>query len=104
MSMQAASLEALEKANVSTALVRALAQVFEFEFTARREELATKGDITDVRTEIAALRSDMKVEFATVRGEIKTEISGVVQKMYLAILGQMAMLLGIFYFFATHLR
>jgi hypothetical protein len=42
------------------------------------------------------------------RGELKAEIhasaSGVTRQMYVAVLGQMAVLLGFVYFFSTHLR
>jgi hypothetical protein len=42
------------------------------------------------------------------RGELKAEIhasvSGVTRQMYTAVLGQMAVLLGFAYFFATHVR
>jgi hypothetical protein len=67
-----------------------------------------RGQIADAdmrsRTEIAALRTDM----ATWRGELKAEIHAVVgngtRQMYMALLGQMAVLLGFAYFFATHVR
>jgi hypothetical protein len=45
---------------------------------------------------------------ADLRGELRAEIqaiaSGITRQMYVAILGQMAVLLGFAYFFATHLR
>jgi hypothetical protein len=45
---------------------------------------------------------------AEMRGELKAEIhasaSGVTRQMYVAVLGQMAVLLGFAYFFATHIR
>ena len=67
-----------------------------------------RGEIAELnvrtRTEIAALRTDM----AAWRGELKAEIHAVVgnstRQMYMALLGQMAVLLGFAYFFATHVR
>jgi uncharacterized membrane protein len=45
---------------------------------------------------------------AELRGELKAEIHGsassVTRQMYAALLGQMAVLLGFAYFFATHVR
>jgi hypothetical protein len=45
---------------------------------------------------------------ATWRGELKAEIHAAVgnstRQMYMALLGQMAVLLGFAYFFATHVR
>ena len=38
------------------------------------------------------------------RAEIHGSVGGVTRQMYLAILGQMAVLLGLAYFFATYLR
>ena len=66
------------------------------------------GEISDryaqSRTELATLRTDM----AAWRGELKAEIHAVVgnstRQMYMALLGQMAVLLGFAYFFATHVR
>ena len=67
-----------------------------------------RGQLAEVdvrtRTDIAVLRTDM----ATWRGELKAEIHALVgnstRQMYLALLGQMAVLLGFTYFFATHVR
>ena len=56
------------------------------------------------RADFATLRTDM----AAWRGELKAEIHAVVgnstRQMYMALLGQMAVLLGFAYFFATHIR
>jgi hypothetical protein len=58
----------------------------------------------ETRTEFASLRTDM----AAWRGELKAEIHAVVgnspRQMYMALLGQMAVLLGFAYFFATHVH
>jgi len=52
----------------------------------------------------AALRTEMAQQGADLRAELHRSIGGVTRQMYLAILGQMAVLLGFAYFFATHLR
>ena len=51
---------------------------------------------TTLRGEMAALRTEL-------RAEIKTESSSIVRQMYGAMLGQMAVLLGIAYFFVTQI-
>jgi hypothetical protein len=130
MRMQAESLEVLEKADVAPAQARAIVRAIEIELSGARDVLATKHDLVELgaslrgemsqlraelrgeisdryaqsRTELAALRTDM----AAWRGELKTEIHAVVgnstRQMYMALLGQMAVLLGFAYFFATHVR
>ena len=84
--MQAESLEVLEKAEVPPGQARAIVRAIEIEISGAQHTLATKQDIHDVRSEIHA------------------SASSIVRQMYMAILGQMAVLLGFAYFFATHLR
>ena len=101
MAMQVESLEVLEKAAVVPAQARAIVRAIEIEIAGAKDTLATKQDLQVLRQE---LRQDM----AELRGELKAEIhatvSGVTRQMYLAVLGQMAVLLGFAYFFATHVR
>lgn len=74
---------------------------------------------TEVKAEISELREEVKAEISGIRGEVRAEISGlrgelraeihasassVSRQMYAALLGQMAVLLGIAYFFTTHVR
>jgi hypothetical protein len=49
------------------------------------------------------LRTEMAEQGAELRAEIHRSIGGATRQMYLAILGQTAVLLGFSYFFATHL-
>jgi len=130
MPMQAESLEVLEKADVAPAQARAIVRAIEIELSGARDVLATKHDLLELgailrgeishlriellgeisdrhaqsRTELAALRADV----AAWRGELKAEIHAVVgnstRQMYMALLGQMAVLLGFAYSFATHVR
>ena len=86
MSMQAASLEVLEKANVPAPQARAIVQAIEIEIAGAQNVLATKQDIHSLEVKIEVVRSD------------------VLRQMYTAILGQTALLLGLAYFFVTHLR
>ena len=101
MAMQVESLEVLEKAAVAPAQARAIVRAIEIEIAGTKATLATKQDLQVLRQE---LRQDM----AELRGELKAEIhatvSGVTRQMYLAVRGQMAVLLGFAYFFATHVR
>ena len=105
--MQAESLEVLEKAEVP-AQARAIVRAIDIEIAGAKDTLATKHDLALLRQELAdfrvEMRSEMKSELAKLEARLSREISGVVRQMYTAVLGQMAVLLGFAYFFATHLR
>ena len=106
--MQAESLEVLEKADVAPAQARAIVRAIEIEIAGASDTLATKRDVLeqkqDLRQQFAALRTEM----AAWRGELKAEIHAAVgnstRQMYMALLGQMAVLLGFAYVFATHVH
>jgi hypothetical protein len=128
MSMQAESLEVLEKASVAPAQARAIVRAIEIEIAGAKDTLATKHDLLalqhDVRQEFATLRAEMgglakrselielaaqlRTEIGKLGGELHAEIhravSGSTRQMYLALLGQMAVMLGFFYFFLIQLR
>ena len=132
MPMQAESLEVLEKASVAPAQARAIVRAIEIEIAGAKDTLATKHDLLALQQGFELLRREfdaLKQEFAVLRREfdvLRTEVrgeldklrsgldalraevhrsvGGVIRQMYLAILGQMAVLLGFAYFFATHLR
>ena len=97
--MQAESLEILEKADVLPAQARAILRAIDVEIDAR-DTLATKQDLALLHGDIAHLR----VDFAKLEGRVAESASSITRQMYMAILGQMAVLLGFAYFFATHLR
>jgi len=97
MSMQAESLEVLEKADVAPAQARAIVHAIEIELGSSKETLATKDDL---KSSVQELRQEM----AELRVEIHASASSIVRQMYGALLGQMAVLLGFAYFFATHVR
>jgi hypothetical protein len=104
MAMQAASLQVLEKANVPAPQALAIVQAIEIEIAGAQNILATKQDITQ-------LREDTKAEFVQVckeisRLEVKISESArdLTRHMYAAIGVQMGLLLGIAYFFVTHLK
>jgi hypothetical protein len=61
-------------------------------------------DVAQLRGEIAALGAAIRVELAEQVGNVRKEISGVTRQMYMALLGQTAVMLGFFYFFITQLR
>ena len=90
MAMQAESLEVLEKADVPPGQARAIVRAIEIELSGAAHTLATKHDLHELRAEL--------------RVEIQASARSIVRQMYMAILGQMAVLLGFAYFFATHLR
>jgi hypothetical protein len=129
MSVQAESLEVLEKADVPPAQARAIVRAIEIEIVGAKDTLATKHDILLLRQEMVGLRTDLegrivelgaalrsemaelgaalRGEMSEMRGELRAEIhrtvSGVTRQMYTALLGQMAVLLGFAYFFATNI-
>jgi hypothetical protein len=95
MSMQSESLEVLDKAEVPPAQARAIVRAIEIEIAGAKDTLATKHDIVLLRQEMSELRGELKAE-------IHGSASSVTRQMYGAMLGQMALLLGIAYFFVTH--
>jgi len=135
MSMQAASLEVLEKANLPAPQARAIVQAIEIEIAGARDTLATKQDTLllrqdmaelghdlrkemselghdlrqemsklghDVRQEMLDMRHGLELKIEGVRSEIHASASSISRQMYGALLGQMAVLLGIAYFFVAH--
>ncbi|HET6630894.1 MAG TPA: hypothetical protein VFG91_14070 [Woeseiaceae bacterium] len=107
MSMQAESLEVLEKADLPSSQARAIVRAIEIELAGAKEVLATKYDLVllraDLRQEAALLRGEMGDLRGELRAEIHASASSISRQMYAAMLGQMAVLLGIAYFFVTHL-
>jgi hypothetical protein len=118
MSMQAESLEVLEKADVSPAQARAIVRAIEIELAAAKDTLATKHDVLLLRQEVSEfrqeIRQELRQETSGLRGELKGDIarlevevhrnaSSITRQMYVALLGQMAVLLGIAYFFVTNI-
>jgi hypothetical protein len=87
----------LEKADVPPTQARAIVRAIEIGLSSAKETLATKQDLLLLREE---LRSDM----AGSRVEIHGSASGTVRQMYMALLGQMVVLLGFAYCFAAHVR
>jgi hypothetical protein len=130
MPMQAESLEVLEKADLPPAQARAIVRAIEIEISGAKDTLATKHDLlllgqdvrqetgllrqemaeqrAELRKEMSDLRAELRAEMSELRGELRGEIhssaSSVTRQMYAALLGQMAVLLGFAYFFATHVR
>ncbi len=115
MAMQVESLEVLEKADVAPAQARAIVRAIEIEIAGAKNTLATKHDVLALKQDFQALRGEMSELAATLRGEmaamrgeliaeIHKSVSGVTRQMHLAILGQMAVMLGFAYFFATYMR
>ena len=110
--MQAESLEVLEKADVAPAQARAIVRAIEIEIAGAADTLATKADLAALEHRLdsritgfaATLRTEMAQQGAELRAELHRSIGGVTRQMYMAILGQMAVLLGFAYFFATHMR
>ncbi len=111
MSMQAASLEVLEKANLPAPQARAIVQAIEI--AGARDTLATKQDTLllrqdmaelghDLRQAISDMRHGLELKIEGMRSEIHASASSISRQMYAALLGQMAVLRGIAYFFVAH--
>ena len=67
--------------------------MIELQIAGARDTLATKHDLLALELKLGELRT-----------EIHASASSTQRQMYAALLGQMAVLLGIAYFFVTHLR
>jgi hypothetical protein len=112
MPMQAESLEVLEKASLAPAQARAIVRAIEIEIAGAKDTLATKQDLLAMRQDLhgamarhgAELRGEMKELGAALRTEMAERIGGVTRQMYVALLGQMTVMLGFFYFFLAQLR
>ena len=119
MPMQAESLEVLENADVPPAQARAIVRAIELEITGAKDTLATKHDVLVLRHDVEMFRSDLRAEMTTLAATLRTEMaaqggalraeihasaSGVIRQLYVAVLGQIAVMLGFVYFFSTHLR
>jgi hypothetical protein len=53
---------------------------------------------------MAKLGGDLRAEMAKLEVKIAESASAILRQMYIALLGQMAVLLGFACFFATHVR
>jgi len=113
--MQAESLEVLEKASVAPAQARAIVRAIEIEIAGAKDTLATKQDVVGLHQALDVLRAELRggmtalgaairVEVAKQIGDLRAEIGGVTRQMYVALLGQTAVMLGFFYFFITQLN
>jgi hypothetical protein len=106
--MQVESLEVLDKAAVPPAQARAIVRAIEIEIAGARDVLATKHDLgelrQDLRQEIAGLGMQLRKEMGDLRAEMHATVSGAVRQMFLAVLGQTAVMLGFGYFLVARLH
>jgi hypothetical protein len=107
MPVQSASLEVLEKAAVPPAQARAIVQAIEIEMAGARDTLATRQDLLvlghGLELKIEVLRGDLRSEIQSLHSEFHGMASNIMRQTYAAILGQLAVLLGVSYFFVSHL-
>src|SRR5947208_5923158 len=75
MSMQAASLEVLEKANLPAPQARAIVQAIEIEIAGARDTLATKQDTLLLRQDMAELGHDLRKEMSELGHDLRKEMS-----------------------------
>ena len=97
MAMQAATLDILEKADLPPKQARAIAQAIELEVAAGHSGLVTRADLLGLQHNLETRLSGLEVRMA----EHKSEL---VRWVFLCILGQSAMLLGISYFLFSHIN
>ncbi len=87
LSMQAESLEVLEKADVPSVQARAIVRAIEIEIAGSKDTLATRHDLLqmrqDLHQELGELRHELHKELGTVhqamaelRGEFRSELHG----------------------------
>lgn len=66
-----------------------------------------RSEIGGLRSEMGGLRGELGFRISDLRGELRAEFhagaSSITRQMYTAMLGQMAVLLGLAYFFVAHL-
>jgi uncharacterized phage infection (PIP) family protein YhgE len=108
MATLAAQLRA-EMAQLSAELRAEMGQL-SAELRAEMAQLAAelRGDMAklaaELRGDMTKLAAELRVEMEKLASELRKEIGGVTRQMYVALLGQTAVLLGFFYFFLTALR
>jgi hypothetical protein len=83
-------------------------RAIEIEIAGAKDTLATKSDLTELRSEMRQLAAELRGELAKLAGALHAEIhravSGATRQMYVALLGHMAMTLGFVYFLFTQVR
>ena len=92
--MRTASLDLLEKSELSPVQARAILQVME-------SELATKADLQALQL---ATGADMRNGFHALELKVEAVRSDVVRWVFVCTFGQAAMLAGVVYFVLTYLR
>jgi hypothetical protein len=99
--MQTASIEILEKTQLSTEQARGILRAMELECAALKDIFATKGDLHE------AFHS-MEIVIERARAELLAEIRSLEGRLtrwvFTCIMGQTALLVGAVYFAITHLR
>lgn len=117
MSVQIATLDILTKrARFDSSVALAIAEGIELESEKLREDLATKRDLLDVRTElktdIAALRTELKADIAQLRYVMELKIEALKSELMRwwvgtligAMATQTALMTGIMYFLLQNSR
>ena len=98
--MQAETLDVLEKAEIPAPQARAIARAIDIEIAASRQSLATR---TDVLLESGTLRTAMSELKGSLETKMQASKSEILNRMYGALLAQLAVLLGLAYFFLNRL-
>ena len=86
------------------AQVRAIVQAIEIEIAGARDTLATRQDTLILRHEMAQLRTELRQDMGPCGTALSSSSPRPSRQLYAALLGQLALLLGIAYFLVTHLQ
>ena len=86
------------------AQARAIVQAIEIEITGAKDTLATKSDLLALRQDFTELRHEVSERVSELRIEIHATSVSNLRHRYAAISAQFALLLGIAYFFVSHIQ
>jgi hypothetical protein len=111
MAMQAATLEILEKADLPLKQARAIAQAIELEVAAGHSVLATRADLLgfkhEVESQYGGLKQHLETMIVSTKHDLELKMSDhkseLVRWVFVCMLGQTAMLLGVGYFLFSHI-
>jgi hypothetical protein len=85
----------LESAGFDRRQAEAIAGAVDKATTGPSARLATKDDISQLRTEIAAFRTELRAEIAAVRTELHRELGALAWKAAALLLGQAAFIIAV---------
>ena len=104
LTMQAESLEVLEKASVAPVQARAIVRAIEIEIAGAKDSLATKQDVLGLHQALDVLRADLRGEMTGLAAELRGEMTGLAAELRGEMTGLAAELRGEMTSLAAELR